>query len=312
MRTITERNLRGVDLNLLVVFDALMIERNVTRAALRNGLSQPAVSKALNRLRHLFGDPLFIRRDRRMEPTPRAIELSGPIQGALSNISRTLISPVTLDPSEVSASVAIATIDFSQTLLMPALITKVRKEAPRLHLHIKANDRSHLYAGLEAGDLDLAIGPAGAAKEGIRTVPLWKDRLVTLAALENPVLQSLTIETFAAAAHVVDAGHVQIGANGEAASVVDAILAASGLRRQIAAVLPNTAGIPFVVAATDLIATLPSRIVRDLDMPANVRVLPAPFPAVEVCPHMLWHARAEGLPLQVWLRSAIVEIARAI
>jgi DNA-binding transcriptional LysR family regulator len=312
MRTITQRNLRGVDLNLLVVFDALMVERNVTRAALRNGLSQPAVSKALNRLRYLFGDPLFVRRDRRMEPTPRAIELSGPIQGALTNISRTLISQTAFDPAGIAASVAIATIDSYQASLLPALIAKVRKDAPRLHLHIRASGRSFLDAGLESGDLDLAIGPAAPAKETIRTLPLWKDRLVTLAAAGNPVSQSLTIESFAAAAHVVDAGHVHIGPDGEASSVVDAILAASGLRREIAAVLPNSAAIPFVVAATDLIATLPSRIVRDLDISENVRVLPAPFPAVEVSPHMLWHARTESLPLQIWLRSAIVDIACAM
>ena len=90
MHVIAERNLRSVDLNLLVVFDALMAERNVTRAAERNGLSQPAVSKALNRLRGMFDDPLFVRRDRSMEPTARALELAGPIHGALADISRTL------------------------------------------------------------------------------------------------------------------------------------------------------------------------------------------------------------------------------
>ena len=90
MDVIAERNLRTVDLNLLVVFDALMAERNVTRAAERNGLSQPAVSKALNRLRYLFDDPLFVRHDRGMEPTARARELAGPIHGALADISRTL------------------------------------------------------------------------------------------------------------------------------------------------------------------------------------------------------------------------------
>ena len=99
MDVIAERNLRTVDLNLLVVFDALMAERNVTRAAERNGLSQPAVSKALNRLRYLFDDPLFVRRDRGMEPTARARELAGPIHGALAEISRTLTLPAAFEPS---------------------------------------------------------------------------------------------------------------------------------------------------------------------------------------------------------------------
>src|SRR3984957_21355204 len=97
MPAIAERNLRSVDLNLLVVFDTLMAERNVTRAAARNGLSQPAVSKALGRLRYLFDDPLFVRRDRAMEPTARALDLAGPIDGALADISRPLTLPSAFD-----------------------------------------------------------------------------------------------------------------------------------------------------------------------------------------------------------------------
>src|SRR6266851_7910222 len=111
MPAIAERNLRSVDLNPLVLFDALMAERNVTRAAARNGLSQPAVSKALNRLRYLFDDPLFVRRDRAMQPTARALALAGPIHGALAAISRTLTLPAAFDPALVSATVKIATID---------------------------------------------------------------------------------------------------------------------------------------------------------------------------------------------------------
>src|SRR6266851_4314879 len=134
MDVIAERNLRSVDLNLLVVFDALMAERNVTRAAERNGLSQPAVSKALNRLRFLFDDPLFVRRDRAMEPTARALELAGPIHGALADISRTLTLPGAFDPATVSAIVKIATIDLYHTSLLPCLIQYLRRHAPHIDL----------------------------------------------------------------------------------------------------------------------------------------------------------------------------------
>src|SRR5471032_1071557 len=103
MSEMTQRNLSGIDLNLLVVFYALMAERHVTRAARHNGLSQPAMSKALNRLRHLLDDRLFERRGGRMEPTPRALELAGPIHSALSDISRTLTQPGTLDPGRIVA-----------------------------------------------------------------------------------------------------------------------------------------------------------------------------------------------------------------
>src|ERR1700727_1315799 len=130
MHVIAERNLRTVDLNLLVVFDALMAERNVTRAAERNGLSQPAVSKPINRLRGLFDDPLFVRRDRGMEPTARALELAGPIHGALADISRTLTLPAAFEPSTVKATVKIATIDLYHTKLLPSLVRRLRREAP--------------------------------------------------------------------------------------------------------------------------------------------------------------------------------------
>src|SRR6202051_2674876 len=107
MHAISERNLSSVDLNLLVAFDSLMAERNVTRAAERNGLSQPAVSKALNRLRYLVDDPLFVRRDRSMEPTARARELAGPTNGALADISRTLTQPAAFEPSAAKATIKI-------------------------------------------------------------------------------------------------------------------------------------------------------------------------------------------------------------
>jgi DNA-binding transcriptional LysR family regulator len=312
MDVIAERNLRTVDLNLLVVFDTLMAERNVTRAAERNGLSQPAVSKALNRLRFLFDDPLFVRRDRGMEPTARARELAGPIHGALADISRTLTQSAAFEPSTARATVKIATIDLYHTKLLPSLVQHLRRHAPGVDLQVRANDCSHLHEQLAAGEIDIAFAPLGHKPEDVRAEPLWRDRLVTLVGEANPLAEPLTIEAYAAAAHLVDAGHVQVSPDGVGSSVVDAILAARGLRRRIALVLPNSAGIPFVVAATDLIATLPSRIVKGLLPMSNVRMLTPPLPDVEVSPHMFWHGRTHTDPLQVWLRAAIREIAAGI
>src|ERR1700722_5928174 len=312
MDVIAERNLRTVDLNLLVVFDALMAERNVTRAAERNGLSQPAVSKALNRLRYLFDDPLFIRRDRGMEPTARARELAGPIHGALAEISRTLTLPAAFEPSIVKATIKIATIDIYHTRLLPSLVQHLRQHAPFVDLQVRANDCAYLHEQLAPGEVHIAFAPLGPRTRPLSAEPLWNDRLVTLVGKDNPLHDPISIEAYAAAAHLVDAGHVQVSADGVGTSVVDAILKARGLRRRIALVLPNSAGIPFVVAATDLIATLPSRIVKGLLPMANVRVLTPPLPGVEVSPHMFWHRRTDGDPLQVWLRAAIRGIAAAI
>jgi DNA-binding transcriptional LysR family regulator len=311
MHVIAERNLRAVDLNLLVAFDALIAERNVTRAAGRIGLSQPAMSKALNRLRHLFGDPLFVRHDRAMEPTPRAIELSVPIRGALADISRTLTLPTSFDPATARATLKIATVELYHTKLLPSLVRHLRCHAPGVDLQVRANDCSFLHEQLASGEIDIALAPLGTKTAELHAEPLWNDRLVTLVGENNPLRDPVTIEAYAAAVHMVDAGHVQVSPDGVGTSVVDAILAARGLRRRIALVLPSSAGVPFVVAATDLIATLPSRIVKGLAPVPHVRLVTPPLD-LEVSPHMFWHRRADADPLHAWLRAAIREIAADI
>src|SRR5580692_890859 len=193
MHVIAERNLRTVDLNLLVVFDALMAERNVTRAAERNGLSQPAVSKALNRLRGLFDDPLFVRRDRGMEPTARALELAGPIHGALADISRTLTLPAALELATATATIKIATIDLYHTKLLPSLVRHLRQCAPGVDLQVRATDCSRFHGQLVGGDIDVAFAPLGSKPSGLRAVPLWNDRLVMLAGADNPLQLPMTI-----------------------------------------------------------------------------------------------------------------------
>jgi len=119
----------------------------------------------------------------------------------------------------------------------------------------------------------------------------------------------MTLDSFAGADHAVDAGHVQVDANGKGTSLVDAILAARGLTRRIAVVLPSSAGLPFVVAKTDLIATLPSRIFKDLAAIRGLMVVPVPLPPVEVSPHVLWHPRTQNVSLLAWVRAIIKETA---
>jgi DNA-binding transcriptional LysR family regulator len=133
---------------------------------------------------------------------------------------------------------------------------------------------------------------------------LWRDRLVTLIGAKNRLKQPLTLEAYAAADHVVDAGHVRVAPDGRGASLVDSILAARGLRRRIAVVLPSSSAVPHVVAATDLIATLPSKIVSDLHIP-GLSLIPAPLPPVEVSAHLFWHPRTQNSPLRTWLCNLI-------
>ena len=176
-------------------------------------------------------------------------------------------------------------------------------------MQVRANDCSSLRERLADGEIDLAFAPLGSKTGDLTAEPLWSDQLVTLVGPNNRLPDSMSLEAYAAAEHVVDAGHVQVSPDGVGTSVVDAILTARGLRRRIVLVLPSSAGIPFVVAETDLIATLPSRIVRGLCPVPNIRVLNPPLPGVEVSPQMFWHRRTDADPLQMWVRAAIRDIA---
>ncbi len=247
-----------------------------------------------------------------MEPTSRALELAEPIHAALSDISRTLTLRGTLDPRQIVATVRIATVELYQSTLLPALVAAVRRDAPGLDIQIRSIERHRLHDQLGAGELDMAIAPPLAGSRDLRAEPLWTDRLVTLIGTGNTLPLPLTLDGYAAATHVVDAGHVQIAPDGSGISVVDSILAARGLRRRIAVVLPSSAGVPFVVAATDLIATLPSRIIGNASGMPGLRIVPAPLPQVEVSPHLVWHKRSHDSPLRVWLRAMIKDIAATL
>jgi DNA-binding transcriptional LysR family regulator len=300
-----------VDLNLLVAFDALALERNVTRAAARIGLSQPALSKALNRLRHMFEDPLFVRRAGRMEPTPRALDLVTPIRSALADISRTLTPPAFV-PAEATGTVKIAVVDRYEIALLPLLIQRLHTEAPAVAIRVRTIDRLRLREQLASGEVDIAIAPLGDDDTGLRTERLWCDHLLTLVAETNPLAQRMTAADFAAAGHIVDAGLVQVADDGTGNSVVDAMLASRGLRRRVAVVLPSLSSAPPLVASTDLVATLPSKIARALGPMPGVRILEPPLPLLEVTSHMIWHPRSDSLPLQTWLRVLITETAAAL
>jgi DNA-binding transcriptional LysR family regulator len=306
-----KRNLSGVDLNLLVAFDALALELNVTRAAARVGLSQPALSKALNRLRDVFEDPLFVRRDRSMEPTPRARGLVAPIRLALADIARTLAPPA-FSPAQASGTFRLAAIDMYEAMLCPRLIGRLRAEAPGVDIRVRPIDRSRLREQLASGEVDLAIAPLAGDDADLLTQLLWRDHLLTLIARTNPLARRLTTPLFAAAGHVVDAGLVQVGPDGAANSVVDAVLASRGLRRRVVVVLPSFSLAPAIVAGTDLVATLPSKIVKVLRPTPGIRVLKPPLPLPDVTSHMIWHRRSDADPLQSWLRALVTATAATL
>ncbi|WP_370222562.1 LysR substrate-binding domain-containing protein [Pararhodobacter marinus] len=286
-------NLRSVDLNLLVVLDALLAERHLSRAAERLNMSQPAVSHALARLRHLLDDPLFHRRRREMVPTLRALELAVPLAEALSQI-RTVLTPGAFDPAARHVF-RLAMSDYGAALLLPGLMRLLRHEAPGIDLIVTQRSREGMVGAVIDGEVDLAFGvfpdlPARCESQG-----LLEDRYVCLldpAAQPQP-WQGLTERAYWAAPHVLVAVH------GEAATEIDLHLRARRKTRRIGLVLPHWNVAPQVIAGTDLILTI-ARLSLDR-VPPSLQVAEPPLDLPPI-PFAAIHAnRRRGDPALRWL-----------
>src|SRR5205823_653974 len=262
-------NLAAVDLNLLVVFEALLIERNVSRAAGRIGLTQPSVSNALARLRALIGDTLFVRTPQEMRPTPRALELAEPIVNALQQVRAALESPTGFDPATATRKFTIgaaANVDFA--LANGAL--RLSQAAPRAAFSLLPLARSEAeYPMLDDGSLDVAVGLFRAVPKRFGTASLYWERYVCIAHSEHPdLVDGLTLERFVGLPHLVvtrDAG------------AVDDALAKQGLELSVAVDVPFYAIVPYMVEGSRLLAVVGERIGQRLAATTNVRCYPLPL-----------------------------------
>jgi len=299
------KNLSAVDLNLLVAFDALLAERSVTRAGQRIGLSQPALSKALSRLREIFDDPLFERRDGVMQPTAQAIALGKPVKRALDEIQSAL-APRDFDPGKARATVTIGSLDFYDLVMLPPLMARLRRDAPGIDIAVKRTDRLRVHQHFANNEIDFAIIPVSESITDLHADPLFSETAVTLVAAHNPLAQDLTVERFA------EAGHVTVAVEGQGIGWIDSLLAARGLKRRIVLTLPNFAIVPFVVGTSDLISTLPQRLAARLADTARIVAVPPPLPAPSVTIHLAWHPRSAVSPLHRWMRAAIKDVAGTI
>jgi DNA-binding transcriptional LysR family regulator len=261
-------DLAGIDLNLLVLFEALLIERNVSRAARRLGLAQPSASNALNRLRALFGDDLFIRTPQEMRPTPRAMALAEPIISALQQVRSALEPPVAFDPALATRKFAIAgadNVDFALALVG----LRLSQAAPHAEFDLITSAGSDsAYSMLDAGSLDIAVGLFRAVPKRFSTVSLYWERYVCIADREHPELaDGLSLETFVSLPHV--------GVTREA-GIIDTALSKRGLKRRIAMRVPFYALIPYVFEGR-LLAVVGERIGHHLATTMNIRCYPVPL-----------------------------------
>jgi DNA-binding transcriptional LysR family regulator len=304
-----EADLARIDLNLLVALRALLAERSVTRAAARLGLSQPAASRALSRLRETFGDPLLVRTRDGLVPTPRAAALEAPLARLLDDV-RDLVRRPEFDPATARGRFALAAVDYVDAVLLPALAEALRARAPGIDLVSlpSPRDPATALAALAEGRWDLQVMRFdGDAPAGIYRRRLFGDDLVCMLRRDHPALRDgLTAETFAALDHVL------ITVTDDRPGPVDEALAARGLARRIAVRVPHFLAAPLVAARTDAVLTMPRLLAGMFAdwLPVALAEPPLPLAGFEIV--QLWHERRHGDPAHAWLRALVREVAAAI
>ncbi|WP_432218850.1 LysR family transcriptional regulator [Pseudomonas kribbensis] len=293
-------DLRRIDLNLLVILDALLSEQHVTRAAERLHLSQPAVSHALARLRDLLGDPLLVRAGAGLAPTARALELVAPLAEALAQV-QSLLAPNTFDPASARRTFRLAMSDYGAAIILPGLIRTLRREAPGIDLQISHASREGMVEGLLNGDIDLAAGVLPELPGELCSTPLFAERYVCL--LDR---QSLPAEGVLDLPTYLSRPHVLLEMRGSGTPEIERTLTAMRERRRVAVSLPHWSVAPQFISGTDLILTVASRALNGVDDKSLI-VVPPPF---EIAPFTFvsaWHKRRGGDQALNWLNQRIGE-----
>jgi DNA-binding transcriptional LysR family regulator len=299
--------LSRIDLNLLTVLDVLLRERSVTRASRELGLSQPATSNALARLRELFSDPLFVRTRGGMMPTARALALESPLRDALTRLAHTLAAGGEFEPASARREFVLAATDYVQFVLLGELMRRVRSEAPGVRLRVLPMTSDTDARQLESGGLDMVLsGATTLQNESLHRRTLFHDRIVCMLPREHAYARGpLTLERYLALSHI------EVLA-GRGPTVADQSLAKLGRSRNLSLVIPHFLVAPFVMAGSDQCFTLAERIALPMARMLPLTVLPLPFDAPRVTVWAYWHEQKHEDPAHAWLRRTIAALATAL
>lgn len=292
-----------IDLNLLVVFDLLYQEQNTQRVALRLGITQPAVSHALKRLRNLLADELFERTSQGLMPTPLATRLHPAIAQALTQLQETLNRPDDFDPAVSERTFNIAMTDIGEIVFLPRLLERLTREAPGISLSTVRSHNEDLKREMEEGRIDLAIGLIPQLGAGFYQQGLFVQRYVCLMREDHPLAAGeFDLNAFAAAQHAV------VVARGTGHGIVEEQLARSGITRPVRLELPHFAAVPYIVSSTDLVVTVTGKLaeVTRERFRLVMREHPVPFPEIPI--NLFWHRRFHQDAGNRWLRGAIFEM----
>ena len=298
-------DLDGIDLNLLVAFDALMAERSVTRAAKRIGRTQPAMSAALARLRLLCGDELFVRGQEGLQPTPRALDLAEPLGRALKEIQRALGFAQKFDPHSTTVGFNIGFSEHPAHKVLPKIVDCLHRSAPGATLHVRAfTARDEAIALLDAGEIDLAVGvPPRSAPGRILTRFLFEDPFVCVVRKDHAAARApLDLQTF------VSLPHLLVSPEYDRFGHMDIALAEHGLKRRLVLTLPQMYAAPPLIARSDMIATLMEGVVHGSACAHELCMLKPPLPLEPIRHVMAWHRRNDGHPAQRWLRGCVARL----
>ena len=298
-------DLAQLNLNLLLSLEALLDERNVTRAARRLGVTQPTMSRALRRLREELDDAVLVRSGQGFVRTPRGEHIHASLRDGLQALRRSLLAPA-FDPSVARHLIALAAQDVVGVFLLPALLRRMEAEAPGLSLDVVPLRAADLVAKLEGGVLDLAVGIHFPEAPGLCRRLLFRDGWICLARPDHPALvRGLDLDTFTRMPHAL------ASPEGEGPGVVDRALAAQSRKRRIAYRTRYFIGAALAVAQTDLVLTLPARPGMALAERLGLQAWAPPLALPPLDVMALWHARLDADPLQAWVRATLFAVADA-
>ena len=298
-------NLRSIDLNLIVILDALLSERSVTRAARRLYLSQPATSNALRRLRQLLKDPLLVRGPSGMELTPRAVALARPVAQALRDVDAALSDHARFDPKTAEFTVHLCATEYVGFVLLPPLLAHVQEAAPRVKLIVREIDPRSPLGPLHSGRADIVCAYVPDPPHELHYRELFRDNWVCLARKSHPhVADRLTLKQFGALAHIV----LPMQTGGYASFVAN-MLTERGMTRNVAASLPHFLAVPHIVSRSDLIMTTTERIGSAFAAQYPIKVIRHPLPTPGFGVAMFWHHRTDADASHRWFREAMASVA---
>lgn len=296
-------NLKDIDLNLLVVFDQLLAERSVSKVAVNLGLSQPAASNALARLRKLTGDTLFLRTTRGMEPTPFAQQLAQPIAQALGLIHGAVNHRTSFEPSTARRAFTVGMTDIGEIYFLPKLMEALARDAPGITMSSVRSTSVRLRDEMEAGRIDLAIGLLPQLQAGFFQRRLFRQRYVCMLRKGHRLdKRRLTLSEFSSAQHVV------VVSEGTGHGKVDELLERSGVAREVVLTLPHFVAVGHILQHSDMVATVPERLAQALVGPFGLSYVKHPAALPEIAINMFWHAKYHKDPANEWLRSMVFRL----